>query len=121
NKRSRQKQRLSAPHGQVIHRAVHGEAADVASREKDWTNHEGIGGKGHARPFHAVIFSVQADRGLVLQGRQDVVAEAGDEQPANEVGGQLAAAAVPQQDVVVARGGQRAGPERRGGFFILEI
>ena len=114
DERRRQEQRPGAADGQVVDRAMHRQPADVAAGEEERPDHERVGREGDARRHRAVVAGAEADGRLVLQRRQHVVAEAGHEEPLDQVGGQLAAAAVAEQDLVVPRVRQRTGAEGVG-------
>src|ERR1039458_6145595 len=96
-----QKQRRGAAHRQIVHRAVNGEGADVAAGKEQWLHYEGIGGDGKTLAVH--IHDC-----LVIQTRQHRILERRQEDVANQLGAQLAAAAVPQQNCVFGRDRRRA-------------
>ena len=62
----------------------------------------------------ASAVALQADGRLVLQPGEHVVAERGDEEAPDQLGGQPPATAVPEHDVVVLRDRQGAGPDELG-------
>ena len=92
-----QKQRRCAAHRQIVHRAVNGERADVAAGKEQRLYDEGIGGDGQTLAVHI-------DDGLVIQTRQHRILERRQEDVANQLGAQLAAAAVAQQNCVFSAG-----------------
>src|ERR1035441_10528423 len=96
-----QKQRRCAAHRQIVHRAVNGERTDVAAGKEQWLHYEGIGGDGETLAVH--IHDC-----LVIQARQHRILKRRQEDVANQLGAQLAAAAVPQQDCVFGRERRRA-------------
>src|SRR5262249_34833490 len=103
--------------GEVVDRAMHGEAADVAARKKDRSDDEAVGRQRQA----AVDESGHRAGGLVLEAFEHGVAERRQEQTGNEVMTEATAAAVAEQDTVVAGERRRAASEqiaderRRGG------
>src|SRR5208282_1712810 len=96
-----QKQRRCAAHRQIIYRAVNRERTDVAAGKEQWLYYEGIGGDGETLAVHI-------HDGLVIQARQHRILKRRQEDVANQLGAQLAAAAVPQQDCVFGRERRRA-------------
>ena len=101
DERGAQKQRRCAAHRQIVHRAVNRERADVAAGKEQWLHYEGIGGDGQTLAVH--IHDC-----LVIQTRQHRILKRRQEDVANQLGAQLAAAAVPQQDGVFGRERRRA-------------
>ena len=100
----RQVQRPGAAHGQVVHRAVDGQVADVAAREEQRRDHVGVGGEGQPA-------GRGAQRGAVLQLLQHRVAERLQEHRLDQRLGGLAAGPVGQRDPFLADAGlARAGP-----------
>ena len=87
DERRREEQRRGAADGQVVDGAVDRQPADVAAGEEERPDHERVGGEGEPRRLDAVA-AVEADGRLVLQRREHVVAEAGHEQPLDQVGRQ---------------------------------
>ena len=96
-----QEQRRCASHRQIVHRAVNRECADVAARKEQRFYYEGVGGDGETLAVHI-------HDGLVIQTRQHRILEGRQEDVANQLGAQLAATAVPQQDCVFGRERRRA-------------
>src|SRR5580700_894049 len=99
---------------QVVDGAVDGEGADVAAGKEDGGDDKGVGGKGETRAGDV------EDR-LVVHAVEGGIAEAGDEDLVDELGGELAAAAVAEDDLGVVEDRQRAGAEgiERSGTICL--
>src|ERR1700756_2903443 len=93
-------ERPRTTHGQIVNRSVDGQPPDVATREKQGRDHEGIGGERQAR-------AVDFEHGLVVQLVEYGIAEPRQEHALEELGTQLAAAAVAEHDLLVLRDGQR--------------
>ena len=85
-----QRERARAAHGQIVDRAVHRERADIAAAEEQRLHHEGIGGESEAR-------AADLEHRLVVQPLQHRVGESGQEDVAQQLGAELAAAAVAEQ------------------------
>ena len=80
----RQGQRPRPAHGQVVDRAVHRQRADVAAREEERADHEGVGGEGQAAAGHV-------EHGAVVARVQRRVAERGQEHVARSASAPRAA------------------------------
>jgi hypothetical protein len=87
----RQVQRGRAGHGQVVHRAVDGQVADVAAGEEQRRDHVGVGGERHPGPVDAQV-------GGVLERLQQRVAERVEEHRLDQGMGRLAAGPVRHRD-----------------------
>ena len=92
---------VAPPIAKIVHRAMNRERADVAAGKKQRLYHEGIRGDGQTLAVHI-------HDGLVVQTRQHGILERGQENVANQLGAQLAAAAVAQQNRVFGRERRRA-------------
>jgi len=101
----RQVQRLRPAHRQVVDRAVHGQAADVAAGEEQRADHKRVGSEGQPRP-------VDIQHGLVVERGQRWIVEERHEQVLDQVGGEPPAAAMPQHDLRVVA--QRQGADEAG-------
>ena len=101
----REEARNRAPHGEVVHRPVHGEAADVAAGEEERAHDERVGGEGDARA------GADVERRLVFERGEDVVREGGEKDVLEELGREATAAPVTQHDALVTRRGDGAGAE----------
>ena len=95
-----------ATHGEVVDRAIDRELADIAAREKERSDHEGIGRKGDAG-------RADFDDGLVVEFTQQRIVESGEKQVANQLRGQSSAAAVAHDDGLMLRQRKRAGKRKR--------
>ena len=102
-------QRCRSPHRKIVDRPIHRERADVAAGEKDRRDNEGVGGEGEARPANL------EDR-LIVHPVKRGVAKAADEDLFDQLRGQLAAAAMAQNNLRMIEDGKRAfteGPKSR--------
>jgi hypothetical protein len=107
--------RLRSPDSEIVDRPVYRERADVATREKDRRDHEGVGAKGKARPGNL------EDR-LIVHPVECGIAEAADEDLFNQLRGQLTAAAMAQHNLRMVEDGKRAfpeGPQSRDRFLVV--
>ncbi len=102
-----QSERPRAAHGQIVDGAVHGERADIAAAKEQRLDHEGIGGEGEAR-------AGDLEHRLVFQAGKHGVGESGEEDVAQQLGAELAAAAVAEQHGI-PRGQWGAGQTSRIG------
>ena len=102
--------RARAGHGEVVHRAMHRERAEVAAGKEKGAHDVGIGGEGDA------LAGEVEHAGVMLRFEQGV-AKGGHEELADELVHELAAAAVRQQHARIVLDGKRAGGRelRRGG------
>ena len=109
----REEQRPRPADGQVVHRAVHGQLADVAAREEERPDHERIGREGDRGAFTPL--PPRPPRRTVAwssSAASTSLPNAGTNSALDQVIGQLPAAAVAEQDVVVLRTRHRAGAEQ---------
>jgi hypothetical protein len=83
----REVQRLGARHGDVVDRAVHRQAADVAAGEEQRRDDVRVGRHHHAPALHG-------EAGVVVGGAQPVVVEGGEEQLLDQLRHRPPAAAV---------------------------
>ena len=93
-------ERVRAAHRQVVDRAVNRQRSDVAAGKEQRLHHEGIRGEGQAR-------AADFDDGLIVQRPSAGFAKAGRKDIPQQLGAELPAAAVAQQDLialVTARG-----------------
>ena len=103
----REMQRARAAHGEIVDRAVDGQLADVAAREKDRADDVGIGAEGEPRVADG------KERAVVKRFEQ-VVAELRQDDVLHQLLAQLAAAAVREDDLLIVGSRQRAAfPSRR--------
>jgi hypothetical protein len=63
---------------------VNRELADVTAREEQRADDKGISCEGDSRGADAII-ATEAEGRLILEGRQDLIAESGDEQALDEL------------------------------------
>jgi len=75
---------------------VDGEGADIAAREKQWLHYERIGGNGQTLAIY--VYDC-----LVIEARQYRIPQCGQEDIADQLGAQFAAAAMPEQDGILGR------------------
>jgi hypothetical protein len=101
-------ERLGPAHGEVVHGAVHGQGADVAPGEKDGADHEGVVAEGDAP-------GRKGKDGAVVERREGLVAQRGEEHRLDELLREPPAAAVRELHGLVRLGRHRAGPLRRIG------
>jgi hypothetical protein len=90
----RQREGVRPAHGHVIDRAVHGERADIASREEQRRDDEAVGGDGEAARGDG------QDR-LILLPRQGVIGELAHEHALDQVGHVAPARAVAHLDAAL--------------------
>ncbi len=88
-------ERTRAAHRQIVHRAVDREPANIAAGEEDGRNHERIGREGEAR-------TVDLEHRLIVELVQQRIAERRQEHLFDQLRGKLAAAAVPEHDLLDA-------------------
>ena len=89
-----QRQRPRRRRRQVVHRAAHRQAADVAAGKAQRPHHVAVGGEGDA--------AGRREHGRVVESREHRVAEGRDEDVADQLAVEPAAAAVAEQDAVAA-------------------
>jgi hypothetical protein len=101
----RQVERPGAGHGDVVDRAVHGEATDVAAGEEQRRDHVRVGGDHQPPGWHL-------DLCLVVEAPECLVVELRDEQLLDELRRGAPAAAVGHLDLAVAevQGAREAAP-----------
>ena len=95
-------ERARAGHRQVVDGAVDGQGTEVAAGEEEGPHDVGIGGEGEA-------LAGDVEHAGVVLGFEERVAEGGEEELADELVHELAAAAVGEEDVGVVLDGERAG------------
>ncbi len=91
NEPGAQEQRLRAAHRQIVHGAVHRQRSDIAAREKQRLDHEGVGGESHPR-------SADLENRLIVQAVQDGIRKQRQEHVAQQLGAQPSPAAVAEHD-----------------------
>ncbi len=91
NERRGQIERARAAHGKIVHGAIDREPADVAAGEEDRRDHEGIGRERKA-------CTVDRDNCLVVEFVENRVLERGKKNLIDQLGGQLAAASMAEND-----------------------
>ena len=106
DERRRKIQRTGAAHGEIVDRAVDCQSADVAAGKENRRNHERVGGESQAR-------AVDLDDGLVIQLVQYRIGEGREKNLLDQFGGELATAAVPENDLLMLEDGQRTRTEER--------
>ena len=99
-------ERLRAAHREVVDGAVDGETADVAAGKEDRRDDKGVGGEGEARV-------ADGEHGLIVELVEHGIAEGGQKDFVDEVGGELAAAAMAEHDLLVLVDRDGAGAEQR--------
>ena len=104
DERRREIQWPRAAHGEIVDRAMDGDAADVSAGKEDGRDDEGIGREREAR-------IADFEDGLVVELVERGIAEGGKKNLVDEVRGELASAAVAQNDLFVIEDGERAGAE----------
>jgi len=85
-----------------------GQGADIAAGKEEGTYDIGIGAEGEAGP-------IDGEDGAIVEGREQGVAETGQDDALDKLLAELSAAAVGEDDFLVIADGQRAGAEERGG------
>ena len=95
NESCTQVQRAGAAHGEIVHRAVYREIANVPSRKDQRAHHERIGGECQSR-------SVDRNDGAIVPLVEHGIAKCRDENLFDELVREASAAAVRQHDAIVS-------------------
>ena len=87
---------------------MHGEAADIAAGKEDRGDDKGVGGEGEAG-------AADGDHSLIVEFVEHGIAKGGEKHFIDEVGGELAAAAMAEHDLRMLVDGDGAGAKQRRG------
>ena len=104
DERGREIQRAGSAHRQVVYCSVNGEPANVAAGKEDRCDNEGVGGECEPR-------SADGEHGLIVELIENGIVKGREEDLVDQVGGELAAATVSEDDLFVVEDRQRAGTE----------